>query len=41
MLRGLMQQFDVSPKHATMKCLNALMEGAQMSVNTDLPMLIW
>ncbi len=41
MLRGLMQQFDVSPKHATMKCLSALMEGAQMSVNTDLPMLIW
>lgn len=40
-LRGLMQQFEISPKHATMRCLNALMEGAQTSVNTDLPLLIW
>lgn len=41
LLRGLMGQFSIPAKHPLTQCLNALLQGAQLSVDNDLPLLIW
>jgi hypothetical protein len=41
LLRSYMQQFGIPAKHPVSKCLAALLQGAQISVDNDLPLLIW
>jgi hypothetical protein len=41
LLRGYMQQFGIPAKHPVSQCLKSLLQAAQISVDNDLPLLIW